>query len=109
MPCYKIGNAIVCTRVGIKPTPRCACGKPRTRECDWRLLRYVGKRGETLKKPRQVTCDEPLCDDCTFAPAEGKDLCGPHRAKWEARLANPPPPATTPAAEPSAPDLFEDA
>lgn len=87
MPCYHIGNAIVCTRVNgfSKPEPKCACGKLRTRECDWRLQRFVGPRGGKLTKPRLVTCDEPMCDDCTYEPAPGKDLCPTHKAKWLAR------------------------
>lgn len=85
MPCYHVGNGIVCMRRPLKPAPRCACGKSATRECDGRLLRFVGPRGGKLTRPRQVTCDEPLCDDCTHEPAEGKDLCPAHAAKWRER------------------------
>jgi len=82
MPCYHIGNAIVCTRGRAKPPARCACGKPATRECDWRIKRFVGPRGGKLTKPRVVTCDAPICESCSHEPAPGKDLCPKHAEKW---------------------------
>ena len=64
--------AIVC---GSRPrAPRCRSCKQRlgTRLCDWKIGR--GK-----------TCDVPLCDSCTKAPAPDKDLCPKHAAEWLAR------------------------
>lgn len=84
MPCTRIGNAIVCTHRDNRPTPRCACGKPRTRECDYPVLKSRGKRGGVLRKPVKGTCDEPMCDDCTYEPKPGVDLCSPHAYKYKA-------------------------
>jgi hypothetical protein len=82
MPCIRVGNAIVCTRGRARPAPRCACGKERTRECDYPVLKSRGKRGGVLRKPVKGTCDEPMCDDCTFEPKQGVDLCNRHAEKW---------------------------
>lgn len=52
--------------------PKCACGKPGSRLCDWKT--GPGK-----------TCDRPICTGCTHVPAAGKDLCSEHAAEWRAR------------------------
>lgn len=72
-------------------TPRCARGKPRTRECDYPVLKLRGPRGGVLKKPTKGTCDEPICDDCTYEPKPGVDLCSPHAYKYKARKDGPSP------------------
>lgn len=45
-----------------------------TRECDWNMRK--------LPSGRQTTCDAGLCDEHTFSPAPGKDLCPRHREAW---------------------------
>jgi len=55
---------------------RCACGKPHTLLCDWKV---PGKRSGT--------CDRPLCARCTHSPARDKDLCAEHAEVWRARCA----------------------
>lgn len=63
------GTAIVC---GPKPRQkRCACGKPSTLLCDWKV--------------NKGTCDTPLCEACTHKPAPGKDLCPAHAKEWKDR------------------------
>lgn len=75
------GAAIVCgTRTR---TRRCACGRPATLLCDWKV---PGRRSGT--------CDKPICDDCTTSPARGKDLCPAHAAalrEWMASRRPSPP------------------
>lgn len=73
MPCTRVGNAIVCTRVRAK---RCACGKRATRECDWKV-----------KTKRSGTCDKGICDEHTHQPTPGKDLCQKHAKEWRDRQA----------------------
>lgn len=92
MPCevVRVGSsvAIVCSRGPRKAPKRCiACGKPATRECDRKVLKMRGPRGGVLAKPKEGTCDAPICDDCTFVPAPGKDLCPDHAEKWIASQA----------------------
>lgn len=75
MPCEKVsleggGFAIVCTR---EKRRRCACGRPGSRLCDWKV-----------KGKFSATCDEPLCDRCTHVPAPDKDLCPTHARQWAA-------------------------
>lgn len=60
--------AIVCTSGKRK---RCACGKPATLLCDWK----VGHR-------RTGTCDVPICESCSSKPAPDKDLCPVHAEAW---------------------------
>ncbi len=62
---------------------RCACGRPSTRLCDWKIAQP--ERGRRGGKPK--TCDAPLCDQCTHSPAPEKDLCKHHAAEWADRLA----------------------
>lgn len=77
MPCQHValpggGAAIVCGGA----RQRCACGRPATLFCDWRI---AGKKNGT--------CDRPLCRWCTFSPKDGKDLCQEHHRafqKWQA-------------------------
>jgi hypothetical protein len=64
-------RAIVCTSGRRK---RCACGRPATKECDWKV---PGKKSGT--------CDRPICAACTHVPAPDKDLCPQHAAEWKAR------------------------
>lgn len=76
MPCSHVKlpggvSAIVCTSGRRK---RCACGKPSTRLCDWKV---PGKKSGT--------CDQPICAGCTHVPAPDKDLCPKHAAEWKAR------------------------
>lgn len=76
MPCETVtlpggGRAIVC---GSRRTPRCACGRPSTQLCDWKV-----------PSRRSGTCDKPLCKQCTHVPAPNKDLCPAHAAEWLAR------------------------
>ena len=67
----KIGDAsaFVCG-----PARRCRCGRPATKECDWKVP--ARKSG---------TCDAPLCDSCATAPAPEKDLCPRHAEEWRRR------------------------
>ena len=72
-------RAIVCGRTRL-PAAVCACGNPATKLCDWVVVRRALAQGHGFKVE---TCDAPLCDACTTAPAPGKDLCRPHALKWE--------------------------
>lgn len=68
------GTAIVC---GTRRRQRCACGRPATLACDWKV--QARKSG---------TCDAPICAQCTTSPAPGKDLCPLHATafnSWKAR------------------------
>lgn len=65
------GTAIVCGPR--RPSKRCACGRPATLLCDWKV---PGKRSGT--------CDAPICDRCATSPAPDKDLCPAHASEWEA-------------------------
>ena len=60
-------RAIVCG--GHRSRKRCACGRPATLACDWKVPR---------------TCDAAICDRCTTSPAPEKDLCPPHARAFEA-------------------------
>jgi hypothetical protein len=77
MPCipFEVNGArgFICTR-GQRRRKCSVCKRPTaSRECDW-------------KKPKKKsgTCDAPLCDRCTFSPAEDKDLCPDHATAYEA-------------------------
>lgn len=79
MPCTSVTlpggeHAIVCT-TGRRQ--RCACGKPATKLCDWKV-----------KTKRSGTCDRPLCKTCSQVPAPDKDLCPDHAAAWKSRTNN---------------------
>lgn len=69
------GYAIVCgTR---SRRQRCACGKPATLLCDWKV-----------PECRSGTCDAPICASCALSPAPEKDLCPTHAAafrEWSAQ------------------------
>ncbi|KKI17474.1 hypothetical protein [Sphingomonas sp. Ag1] len=68
------GTAIVCSS---HRRQRCACGKPATRLCDWKV-----------PTKKSGTCDKPLCASCTTSPTRGKDLCAKHvtaYADWQAQ------------------------
>ncbi len=74
MPCDRVTlpdgtGAIVCSRGPRRQ--RCACGKPATRLCDWKM-----------KATGSGTCDAPICAACTTSPAPEKDLCPTHAAAW---------------------------
>lgn len=58
------GHAIVC---GSRPRSRCACGKPATLLCDWKV-----------PERRSGTCDAPICASCSTSPAPEKDICPAH-------------------------------
>jgi hypothetical protein len=70
------GFAIVCAARG-RPK-RCACGRPATLLCDWKV-----------PTKRSGTCDKPICSGCSTNPeANGrinfdKDLCPAHAAEFE--------------------------
>ena len=83
MPCEKYrtgggGTIILCKGRGAKRQPSCRCGYTATRACDWKL-------GREKFDGAILTCDKPLCPQCTYEPAEGKDLCPTHAAEWKAR------------------------
>jgi hypothetical protein len=64
-------TAIVCS-----PTKRCKCGRRAPLACDWKM-----------PSRKSGTCDAPICDQHTFSPAPGKDLCPTHAIafdKWKA-------------------------
>lgn len=70
MPCDRVTlpdgtAAIVCSRGPRRA--RCACGKPATRLCDWKV---PGRRSGT--------CDAPICASCATSPAPDKDICPAH-------------------------------
>ena len=58
------GYAIVCSRGRRKP-PKCACGRPSTKLCDWPTAN--GK-----------TCDKPLCAGCAVHVGRDRDHCPDH-------------------------------
>lgn len=64
------GRAIVCMSGQRK---RCACGRPATLACDWKV-----------PTRRSGTCDAPICERCTTVPAPDKDLCPKHAEAFEA-------------------------
>ena len=74
-------------RMAGKRPRRCRCGAESTRLCDWKMERYASRDAgiKTGARLKSVTCDEPLCDDCTSSPAHDKDLCPTHAAQWKAR------------------------
>ncbi len=74
------GTAIV--KYAGRRAQTCACGKPSTRLCDWKL-----RPEEQRRRLKSVTCDRPLCDSCTHSPAPDKDLCPSHATLWRARSA----------------------
>lgn len=68
------GTAIVC---GTRSRQRCACGKPATLACDWKV-----------PTKKSGTCDAPICAKCTTSPAPDKDICPSHveaLEAWQAR------------------------
>lgn len=65
-----VGRGFVCTSGKRK---RCACGRPATLECDWKV---PGRKSGT--------CDAPICARCTTSPAPGKDICPKHKPDFEA-------------------------
>jgi hypothetical protein len=68
--CRRVGAAIVC---GPRPRQkRCACGRPATLLCDWKVADRPG-----------ATCDKPICAECATSPAPGKDLCLAHAEEFE--------------------------
>lgn len=67
-------SAIVC---GTRRAARCACGRPGTLLCDWKV-----------KGRRSGTCDAPICNRCATSPAPDKDLCPQHARAWEERKSN---------------------
>lgn len=78
-------RAIVCTsaRRGAKQQ-KCACGKPATIQCDWKLPQMrdtIGKQG---------TCDRHICEKCALEVAPDKHLCGEHvfaYRRWQSKQA----------------------
>jgi hypothetical protein len=64
-------TAVVCgPRQRRKPCVGCGASAPLLL-CDWKL-------------PGGLTCDAPICMDCTISPAPGKDLCPIHAKAFEA-------------------------
>jgi hypothetical protein len=72
------GSAIIC-QGGQRPKP-CACGKPTTKLCDWKLGVAPGAK-------RIRRCSVGICDEHTFSPAKDKDFCPQHAREWKAYLA----------------------
>jgi hypothetical protein len=72
------GTAIIC-QGGQRPAS-CACGKPTTKLCDWKV---APKRGDGPVK----RCSVGICDEHTFSPAKDKDLCPEHVRMWKSYLA----------------------
>lgn len=73
MPCYRIGNAIVCTRARLH---KCAaCDQVAQYQCDWKL--GAGK-----------TCDRHLCDRHALEVAPDKHLCPEHQRAYDRWLAD---------------------
>lgn len=64
-------RAIVCGPK--KKQQRCACGRPATLLCDWKV-----------PSRKSGTCDAPICSHCTTSPARNKDLCPDHGADFQA-------------------------
>lgn len=87
MPCTSVtlpdgSAAIVCSRGPRRQ--RCACGKPATRLCDWKVPATASEGGHATR----ATCDAPICASCSTSPAPEKDLCPTHAAafaQWQAR------------------------
>ncbi len=73
---YTMPNGSVAIICGSSPRKRCACGRPATLECDWKV-----------PSRRSGTCDRPLCSHCTYVPDKNKDLCPEHADRWQQRLA----------------------
>jgi hypothetical protein len=65
-------RAIICSS---RRRRRCACGRPATLLCDWKV-----------PARRSGTCDRPICADCATSPVPDKDLCPAHAtafAEWK--------------------------
>ena len=60
-------TAIVCR--SRRPQRRCACKRPATLLCDWKVGH--GK-----------TCDRPICTSCAQEVAADKHLCPEHQAAY---------------------------
>ncbi len=56
-----------------KPKPCYKCGKPSTRLCDFRKI--------IVRDLPTVTCDRPMCDDCTTRDGVDTDYCQEHRQR----------------------------
>ena len=56
-----------------KPKPCYKCGKPSTRLCDFRKI--------IVRDLPTVTCDRPMCDDCTTRDGVDSDYCQEHRQR----------------------------
>ena len=69
------GGIIICGRRDRSQTCK-AHGAKATKLCDW-------------KTGNGKTCDEPLCNVCTFSPEPGKDICPHHKAMWDKHPKNP--------------------
>lgn len=65
------GVAIVCHRGPRRP--RCRCGRPATRQCDFPTA--PGK-----------TCDKYLCAGCAMRQGRNHDYCPDHAAQTELAL-----------------------
>lgn len=83
------GFAIVCgTRAsrGQRAQDRCACGRPATLLCDWKVTAPASCSAAVGRK-NSGTCDAPICASCATSPAPEKDLCPTHAAafaRWQA-------------------------
>ena len=54
------------------PAPCKCCGWISDRLCDWIIDRSLRVEGEP------VTCSAPICEDCSWSPMDGRDLCPQH-------------------------------
>jgi hypothetical protein len=66
------GTAIVCDRKRKRP-PRCACGKPATMLCDWKL---------GMVDNVSQTCSAPVCAACALEVTKDKHLCPAHQGAY---------------------------
>lgn len=74
------GFAIVCgTR---SRRQRCACGKPATLLCDWKVPANRSASSSAAVGQQTRTCDAPICASCSLSPAPDKDLCPAHAAAF---------------------------
>lgn len=55
-----------------RPRPKCKCGAPATKECDFIIEE---------RHARDATCDKPLCDRCAVSGGSNIDFCPDHPAQ----------------------------
>jgi len=67
-------TAIVCSRGPRRP--KCQCGAPSTKLCDFKLDEPIIRGGQQTRRKR--TCDRPLCDGCAVSVGPDVDHCPDH-------------------------------